>query len=93
MSKSNIQDEVAVYTALGHLAGEMIRIFLESQGVPARLSQESAGLVHGLTVGSLGEVEILVPAAREVEARDLLTRMDAGEFELPDGESTEDPGE
>ena len=84
-----MQEDVAVYTALGHLAGEMIRIFLESKEIPAHLSQESAGLVHGLTVGPLGEVDILVPAEYAEQARDLLARMEAGEFELPDGESPE----
>jgi len=78
---------VSVYTVFGHLAGDMVRIFLESQGIDARLSQESSGLTYGLTVGPLGEVEILVPVDQVKQATDLLNRMEAGEFELPDGES------
>jgi hypothetical protein len=59
---------VPVYTAQGQLAGEMIRLLLESMDIPARISQESAGITFGLTVGSLGEVKILVPAKHVPEA-------------------------
>lgn len=81
------EDDVSVYSAQGHLDGEMMRIFLESQGISARLSQESAGLVHGFTVGPLGMVDILVPASQAAQAVDLIERMLQGEFELPAGES------
>ncbi len=71
-----------VYTTNGKLNGEMIKAFLESAGIPAMLNQESAGSTYGLTIGQLGEVEILVPAGKESEARKLLDAMDRGEFEL-----------
>jgi len=34
---------------------------LETEGIPALLSYESAGIVFGLTVDGLGEVRIMVP--------------------------------
>lgn len=91
------EGDIVVYSAQGRLDGEMIRIFLESQGITARLSQESAGLVHGFTVGPLGLVDILVPANQASQAVDLIERMLQGEFELPAGDPEEDiddfPGE
>lgn len=72
---------VSVYVAPGRLAAEMIRAFLESYEIPARLSQESAGAAIGLTIGELGEVEILVPSDQEKKARDILIAMEAGQFE------------
>ena len=90
MNNSSVpHEDVVVYTAMGRLAGEMIRVFLESKNIPAYLSQEGAGLTYGFTVGLLGEVDILVAADRADEAKDLLARMEAGEFELPDGEDSD----
>jgi len=45
---------------------------LESEGIPAILSYESAGLVYGLTVDGLGEVKILVPNHLAKEAKEIL---------------------
>lgn len=84
-----------VYTAYGHLEAETIRIFLESFGIPVRTTQEAAGQVYGLTVGSLGKVVIWVPADLVQEANDLLTEMHSGELIEPDNENTgeEEPQE
>ena len=79
-----------VYWAYGALEAETIRLFLEANGIPAQTSQEALGTVYGLTVGSLGKVQILVPQKRLEEARDLLQRMEAGEFEQPDDGSSDD---
>lgn len=69
-----------IYTAYGQLAGEMIRLLLEAQSIPAILLQESAGTVYGLTVGPLGEVRILVPTDRVREAREILQAMEEGKL-------------
>ena len=71
---------VPVYTAQGQLAGEMIRLLLESVNIPAIISQESAGIAFGLTVGPLGEVIVLVPAGRAEEAREVLRAMENGQL-------------
>lgn len=76
-------DYVRVYTAYGTLAAEMVRMLLESAVIPARLLQESAGSAMGLTVGSLGEVSILVPVEHAHEARELLQAMEEGRLEEP----------
>ncbi len=72
---------VVVYSASGKLDGEMIKAFLESAGIPTLLNQESAGSAYGLTIGSLGKVEIWVPANQEDEARNLLAEMENGDLE------------
>jgi hypothetical protein len=80
---SGPREYVQVYTAYGNLAAEMVRLLLESLRIPARLLQESAGSVMGLTVGPLGEVSILVPAENEREAREILQAMEDGRLEEP----------
>ena len=72
---------VVVYTATGRLEANRIQSWLEAEGIPAVVSQEGAGTVYGLSVGVLGEAEILVPAARAAEARALLAEMEAGELD------------
>ena len=72
---------VHVYTAYGQLSGEMIRLLLNSVNIPAVLSQESAGLVYGLTIGSLGEVKVLVPEEMVEEAKKILQDMQDGKLE------------
>ncbi len=70
-----------VYQAQGNLDGEMIKNFLESFNIPVLSSQESAGKTYGLTIGSLGLVDILVPADRVDEAMTLLEKMEDGLLE------------
>lgn len=53
---------VTVYVASGQLEAEIVRGRLESEGIPAMLRYESAGLVYGLTVDGLGKVEVQVPS-------------------------------
>lgn len=86
MSDSNqYPDLTPVYTAAGQLAGQMICLLLQSQQIPAFLSQESTGIAYGLTVGALGVATILVPTDRVAEALAVLQDMEAGKFEnLPD---------
>jgi hypothetical protein len=71
---------VHVYSASGQLAGDMVKLLLESMGIPAMTFQESAGITYGLTVGSLGEVKIFVPEERANEAREVLLAVDEGKI-------------
>lgn len=63
---------VCVEEAHGHLEGEIIRASLEANDIPVQVFQESAGIVYGLTIGSLGLVKIWVPEEYEAAARELL---------------------
>jgi len=62
---------VTIYTAR-QMEAQIIKGRLESEGIPALLSYESAGLVYGLTVDGLGEVKIMVPEHMASEAKEIL---------------------
>jgi hypothetical protein len=80
MFKKNIREEV-VFMANGMLEAESVKILLESFGIPAFVNQESAGTTYGLTVGWLGEVEVIVPLSRVEEAKKIIAEMDKGNLE------------
>ncbi len=71
----------AVDQASGDLQSEIIRSLLEAQGIPVLLSQEGAGRAMGLNVGSLGEVQILVPTSYKARAEELLRDYYSGRYE------------
>jgi len=76
----------------GDLQAEMLRGLLEAQGIPAILSQESAGRsVFPVTVGKFGEVQILVQSDRLEEARAVLADYNSGQFSDTGGQDGEDP--
>lgn len=62
---------VSVYAG-PYLKAEVMKSHLESEGIPAILRYEGAGLVYGITVDGLGEARVLVPAALADEARAIL---------------------
>ena len=72
---------VPVYYAEGTLAGEMVRLMLESFRIDAIVSQESIGHTYGLTVGSMGQVAILVPESQVKDAEEILNSMESGDLE------------
>jgi hypothetical protein len=74
------QNYVHVTSAYGHLAGEMIRLLLESVDIPVLVVQESAGITYGMTVGSLGEVKVYVPADRAEEAVQVIQTIQQGDL-------------
>ncbi len=51
---------------------ELVRGLLESQGILVLVSQEGAGRAIGLTVGTLGLVQVLVPGRQYQQAKDLV---------------------
>ena len=61
-----------VYVASGQLEAEIVKGRLESEGVPAILRYEAAGLIYGLTIDGLGQVEVQVPYSLAQHARDIL---------------------
>ena len=69
-------DLITVYTANGQLEAQIVKGHLESEGIPALLRYESAGIVYGLTIDGLGQVEIQVPSSLAKDARKIL---EAGE--------------
>lgn len=53
----------------------MVKSLLESEGVPTLLRSRVAHSVHPFTVGSQGEVVILVPESEAKHSRALLVRL------------------
>ena len=63
---------IVVDTVSGRGTAEMLRSFLHAQGVQCELSQEAVGIVYGMTVGTLGSVDLLVPSHQGKQARELV---------------------
>lgn len=63
---------VTVYVASGLPEAHIIKGKLETEAIPVLLSYESAGLVYGLTVDGLGEVQVMVPPALAEKAKEIL---------------------
>lgn len=72
---------ISVYSSAGQLEAEMIKGFLEAQGIQVELNQESVGRTIGLSAGRLGQVKVLVPESQVEEARGYLEDMAAGKYE------------
>jgi vacuolar-type H+-ATPase subunit B/Vma2 len=75
---------IQVYSTEGQLEAEMIKGFLEAQGLNVTLSQESIGRTLGLSAGRLGQVKVLVPESQVTSAVELLEAMERGDFEDED---------
>jgi hypothetical protein len=75
---------VVVTQVSGELQASMIRNLLESQGIEVFLNQEGAGKAYGLSVGPLGEVQILVPKHQKEAADKIVDDYYAGNFEVDD---------
>jgi hypothetical protein len=65
----------------GDLQAEILRGLLEAQGIQVWLSQEGAGKAIGLTIPTLGLVQILVPSQQAEQARSLLDAYYSGKLE------------
>lgn len=88
---------ISVFTAAGLLEADMLKAFLEAQGLQVVLSQESVGRTLGLSAGMLGKVEVLVPEAQVADAKRLIDEIEEGEFynteyyDNPDIPSSDNP--
>ena len=63
---------IVVDTVSGRGMAEMLRSYLQAQGVQCELSQEALGNVYGMTIGTLGSVDLLVPSHQGKQARELV---------------------
>lgn len=71
---------VSIYSAAGLLEADMLKGFLEAQGLKVFLSQESVGRTLGLSAGTLGKVNVMVPEEQVNDAKELLKAIEDGEF-------------
>jgi hypothetical protein len=87
-----------VYETTGSFLAEILRGLLEAQDIPVVLSQEGIAHVYGITLGTLGRVQILVPTHDLERAQQILeeyensTIADLGATgtEWPEEENPED---
>jgi hypothetical protein len=63
---------VKVETVAGRPEAEFIKSLLAAEEIDCELSQEAAGSVFGLSVGTLGAVHIFVPASVAGKAKHLI---------------------
>ena len=77
----------------GELQAGLIRNLLETQGIKVFLNQEGAGRAVGLSVGPLGEVQILVPESQSEAARKIVDDYYAGNFEVDEEMDSEESEE
>jgi len=63
---------ITVHKTNGITDAEILKNMLESFGIPARVSYESAGKIYGLTMDGMGVAALLVPENRAREAQDIL---------------------
>ena len=68
-------EEVA--STSGITAAQILAGRLQSEGIPARAWQESAGQATGLVVGILGTGHVIVPEAYAERAREILADVDS----------------
>jgi hypothetical protein len=71
---------VQVASIQAEVQAELLRGLLEAQGIPVLLSREGAGRALGLTIGPLGEVNILVPGEFQAEAKNIIRQYEGGGF-------------
>jgi len=87
-------DEIQWYKATevqGRLEGEMLKSFLEAEGVPVELFQEGAGMsAFPTSVGALGLVEVFVPKEKRAEAEALIRAFENPENDVPEDEDASD---
>ena len=65
-------DLITVYIAHGQPEAEIVKGRLENEGIPAMLRYESAGIVYGLTINGLGQVQVQVSSSLAQHAREIL---------------------
>ena len=66
------QELICVHSCQGWDLAQIFRSKLEAAGIPVLLKYDSASLVFGITVDSLGKVRIMVPQSYASEAEELL---------------------
>ena len=78
---TKIENYESVYTASGHLDGELMKNFLAAHGVESVLLGESIATTYGLTSTPAGKVEVMVNKDDLETARDLIRQYENGDFE------------
>ncbi len=81
MGKNDKLKLTTVAVTAGMLPAQVLKGKLELAGIPVLLRYESAGIVYGITVDGLGQVEVQVPEEYAEDARAVLSDVPEGEPE------------
>lgn len=87
---STSHEPVVVWEAANLMEAQVVKGRLESEGIPAFIRSEAAGVIYGITAGSLGRADVLVPGPLADKAVDILFGEEAGDE--PGDESTLEEG-
>jgi hypothetical protein len=72
----------------GSLEADMLKSFLEAEGIPVQLFQEGAGRdIYPVNIGPLAMVQVFVPKERIDDARILLESIESGDENTPETNS------
>lgn len=66
------QEPVVVWEAANLMEAQVVKARLESEEIPAFIRSEAAGVIYGLTAGSLARADVLVPGPLAEKAVELL---------------------
>lgn len=80
-------EPVVVWEAANLMEAQVVKGRLESEGIPAFIRSEAAGVIYGLTAGSLARADVLVPGPLADKAVEILFGDEPGD------ESGEEPGD
>ena len=67
----------------GKPEGEAVRSYLESNGIPVKLIQESSGELIGSIVYEFGYIDVFVPSEHIKSARKLMEEYDGNLYDNP----------
>lgn len=73
---------VVISIVQGQFAEAQIKAFLEAHDIPCELRGEALRVTHAISIDGIGAAEVLVPADRAEEARNLLGRAERGELAI-----------
>ena len=61
-----------VTEANGRMQADLLKSYLEAEGIEVELFQEAVGHLYGITIDGLGRVQLFVPKEHASQARELL---------------------
>jgi hypothetical protein len=76
---STSHEPVVVWEAANLMEAQVVKGRLESEGIPAFIRSEAAGVIYGITAGSLGRADVLVPGPLADKAVEILFGDETGD--------------
>ncbi len=74
---------VVIDTVCGRQEGEILQSYLRAQNIDCEISQEAIGGVIGMTIDTMGAVQVLVPSRQRKQALEAIRCYRSGEEPAP----------